>query len=63
MDAVRARLRKLKLEPYDSLSLMDLVATRTAKAKGALKNRLGSARVESARQRRRQLPQRLISRK
>src|SRR6185503_7264117 len=36
MDAVRARLRELKLEPYDSLSppLMDLIATHTAKAKG-----------------------------
>ncbi len=39
MDAVRARLRELKLEPYDSLSppLMDLIATHTAKAKGTLK--------------------------
>jgi S-(hydroxymethyl)glutathione synthase len=38
MDAVRARLRELKLEPYDCLSpaLMDLIATHTAKAKGAL---------------------------
>ena len=39
MDGVRARLRELKLEPYDSLSpaLMDLIATHTAKAKGTLK--------------------------
>jgi len=39
MDAVRARLRELKLEPYDSLNptLMDLIATHTAKAKGTLK--------------------------
>ena len=38
MDAVRARLRELKLEPYDCLSpaLMDLIATHTAKAKGTL---------------------------
>ena len=35
MDAVRARLRELKLEPYDCLSppLMDLIATHSAKAK------------------------------
>jgi S-(hydroxymethyl)glutathione synthase len=41
MDAVRARLRELKLEPYDSLSppLMDLIATHTAKAKGTLKTK------------------------
>jgi S-(hydroxymethyl)glutathione synthase len=38
MDAVRARLRELKLEPYDCLSpgLMDAIATHTAKAKGVL---------------------------
>jgi S-(hydroxymethyl)glutathione synthase len=36
MDAVRARLRELHLEPYDCLSppLMDLLATHAAKAKG-----------------------------
>lgn len=36
MNAVRARLKELKLEPYDCLSpaLMDLIATHTAKAKG-----------------------------
>jgi S-(hydroxymethyl)glutathione synthase len=39
MDEVRARLRELKLEPYDCLSpgLMDYIATFTAKASGALK--------------------------
>ncbi len=39
MPAVRARLREIGLEPYDSLSpqLMDLIATHTAKAKGTLK--------------------------
>jgi S-(hydroxymethyl)glutathione synthase len=39
MDGVRARLRELKLEPYDSLNppLMDAIATHTAKAKGTLK--------------------------
>jgi S-(hydroxymethyl)glutathione synthase len=39
MDAVRARLKELELEPYDALSppLMDLIATHTAKAKGTLK--------------------------
>ena len=39
MAAVRARLRELKLEPYDCLSpaIMDLIATHTAKAKGVLK--------------------------
>jgi S-(hydroxymethyl)glutathione synthase len=39
MPAVRARLRELKLEPYDCLSpaLMDFIATHTAKAKGVLK--------------------------
>ena len=39
MDAVRARLRELKLEPYDCLSppLMDAIATHTAKASGKLK--------------------------
>jgi len=38
MDAIRARLRELKLEPYDCLSppLMDVIATHTAKAKGVL---------------------------
>ena len=38
MAAVRARLKELKLEPYDCLSpaLMDAIATHTAKAKGAL---------------------------
>lgn len=38
MDPVRARLKELKLEPYDCLSppLMDLIATHTAKAKGVL---------------------------
>lgn len=36
MGAVRARLKELKLEPYDCLSppLMDAIATHTAKAKG-----------------------------
>jgi S-(hydroxymethyl)glutathione synthase len=39
MGAVRARLRELKLEPYDCLNpaLMDAIATHTAKAKGVLK--------------------------
>ena len=38
MDAVRARLRELGLEPYDCLSppLMDAIATHSAKASGAL---------------------------
>jgi S-(hydroxymethyl)glutathione synthase len=38
MSAVRARLRGLKLEPYDCLSpaLMDAIATHTAKAAGVL---------------------------
>lgn len=38
MPAIRARLRELKLEPYDCLSppLMDLISTHTAKAKGVL---------------------------
>ncbi|MGQ0384497.1 MAG: S-(hydroxymethyl)glutathione synthase [Gammaproteobacteria bacterium] len=38
MDAIRARLRELRLEPYDCLSpaLMDAIATHTAKAKGTL---------------------------
>jgi S-(hydroxymethyl)glutathione synthase len=38
MNAIRARLKELKLEPYDCLSppLMDLIATHTAKAKGVL---------------------------
>ena len=36
MDAVRARLKELGLEPYDCLSpqIMDLIATHAAKAKG-----------------------------
>jgi S-(hydroxymethyl)glutathione synthase len=40
MGAVRARLKELKLEPYDCLSppLMDFIATHLAKASGALKN-------------------------
>ena len=39
MGAVRARLRELKLEPYDCLSpaLMDAIATHVAKASGVLK--------------------------
>jgi S-(hydroxymethyl)glutathione synthase len=39
MDGIRARLRELKLEPYDCLSpgLMDYLATWTAKKSGALK--------------------------
>jgi S-(hydroxymethyl)glutathione synthase len=38
MGAIRARLRELKLEPYDCLSpaLMDAIATPTAKATGVL---------------------------
>jgi S-(hydroxymethyl)glutathione synthase len=38
MGQVRARLKELKLEPYDCLSpaLMDLIATHTAKKKGVL---------------------------
>jgi S-(hydroxymethyl)glutathione synthase len=38
MDAVRAKLQELGLEPYDCLSpaLMDALATHTAKASGAL---------------------------
>jgi S-(hydroxymethyl)glutathione synthase len=38
MGAVRARLRELRLEPYDCLSpaLMDAIATHAAKAKGML---------------------------
>jgi S-(hydroxymethyl)glutathione synthase len=38
MPSIRARLKKLKLEPYDCLSpvLMDAIATHTAKAKGVL---------------------------
>jgi S-(hydroxymethyl)glutathione synthase len=38
MGAVRSRLKELKLEPYDCLSptLMDLIATHTAKASGKL---------------------------
>ena len=39
MGAVRARLKELRLEPYDALSppLMDAIATHLAKASGALK--------------------------
>ena len=39
MGAVRARLKELKLEPYDCLSpgLMDFIATKVAKASGKLK--------------------------
>ena len=39
MGAVRARLKELKLEPYDCLSpvLMDAIATHAAKASGMLK--------------------------
>lgn len=39
MGAVRARLKELKLEPYDCLSppLMDVIATHTAKAAGVLR--------------------------
>jgi len=38
MGAVRARLKELKLEPYDCLSppLMDAIATHVAKSKGVL---------------------------
>lgn len=38
MDAVRSRLREMKLEPYDCLSppLMDAIATHVAKSKGML---------------------------
>jgi S-(hydroxymethyl)glutathione synthase len=40
MGAVRARLKELKLEPYDCLSpgLMDFIATKVAKAPGKLKS-------------------------
>lgn len=39
MDSVRARLTELGLQPYDCLSppLMDVIATHTAKASGALR--------------------------
>lgn len=39
MDAIRARLRELHLEPYDALSppLMDAIATHVAKAKGTFR--------------------------
>lgn len=39
MNAIRARLKELGLEPYDCLSpaLMDVIATHNAKASGALK--------------------------
>ncbi len=38
MDAIRAGIRELGLEPYDCLSppIMDLIATHTAKASGVL---------------------------
>jgi S-(hydroxymethyl)glutathione synthase len=38
MGEVRARLKELKLEPYDCLSpgLMDLIATHSAKKRGTL---------------------------
>jgi S-(hydroxymethyl)glutathione synthase len=40
MASVRGRLKELRLEPYDCLSpaLMDVVATFSAKASGALKD-------------------------
>jgi S-(hydroxymethyl)glutathione synthase len=40
MEAIRARLKELRLEPYDCLSpgLMDYIATFTAKASGVLKD-------------------------
>jgi S-(hydroxymethyl)glutathione synthase len=40
MDAVRARLKELGLEPYDCLSppLMDFIATHVARASGVLKS-------------------------
>jgi S-(hydroxymethyl)glutathione synthase len=40
MGAVRARLKELKLEPYDCLSpgLMDFIATKVATASGKLKS-------------------------
>ena len=40
MDAVRSRLRELKLEPYDCLSppLMDFISTFLARASGVLKS-------------------------
>ena len=40
MDAIRARLKELGLEPYDCLSppLMDFLATHAAKASGVLKD-------------------------
>ena len=39
MDAIRARIREIGLEPYDCLSppIMDLIATHTAKASGVLR--------------------------
>jgi S-(hydroxymethyl)glutathione synthase len=39
MGAVRARLKELRLEPYDCLSppLMDAIATHTAKTAGVLR--------------------------
>jgi S-(hydroxymethyl)glutathione synthase len=38
MAAIRARLKELRLEPYDCLApaLMDAIATHTAKASGVL---------------------------
>lgn len=40
MDGIRARLRQLGLEPYDSLNpaLMDFIAAHIAKSKGVLKS-------------------------
>jgi len=40
MDAIRARLKEMGLEPYDCLSppLMDYLATHAAKASGVLKD-------------------------
>ena len=40
MGAIRARLKELRLEPYDCLSpaLMDFIATHVAKASGVLKS-------------------------
>jgi len=40
MDAIRARVRELGIEPYDCLSppLMDAIATHTAKAAGVLRD-------------------------
>ena len=40
MPGIRARLKELRLEPYDCLSppLMDMIATHAAKAKGVLRD-------------------------